>query len=249
MMKASLFSTLFLTGILLISCHTAYQPTSLKYSTYGMNGTMRKDSSVQAMLKPFSDTVSLKMNDVVGEMARSLTKKPVDGNLGHFMADGYLAMAREKFNPGADVAFMNLGGIRLPAIQAGQLRRGTLYELMPFDNMMEIVEVKGSLLQEYLDHIAARDGGGGVAGLVFTIRGNKAVEVRIGGKPIDLSATYVVVNSDYVVNGGGGFNGFRDLPRKRTGYFLRDALLDYCEEKARQGKKVDVLDEKRVNNE
>jgi 2',3'-cyclic-nucleotide 2'-phosphodiesterase (5'-nucleotidase family) len=248
-MKTSAISLFLLTCILLASCHSAYQPTTLKYASYGMNETMKKDASLQAMLKPYADTVSVKMNDVLGQVARKLTKKVIDGDLGHFMADGYLAMARKKFSPAADVAFMNSGGIRLPALEAGTVRRGTIYELMPFDNTMEIVDVKGALLQQYLDHIVSREGGGGVAGLTLAIRDKKAANVRIGGQPLDPNATYRMVNSDYVVNGGGGFTAFRDLPRIRTGYFLRDALLEYCEEHTRQGRKIDVLDEKRVSNE
>jgi 2',3'-cyclic-nucleotide 2'-phosphodiesterase (5'-nucleotidase family) len=248
-MKTRSFPLLFLAGILLLSCHSAYQPTSVKYAGYGMSDQLKKDASVQAMLKPYADTVSVKMSDVVGQLARKLTKKQVDGDLGHFMADGYLAMARAKFAPAADVAFMNSGGIRLPGLEAGTIRRGTIYELMPFDNTMEILELKGALLQQYLDHIVAKEGGGGVAGVTLTIRDKKATDVKVGGKPLDPAATYVMVNSDYVVNGGGGFMALRDLPRKRTGYFLRDALLDYCEGLTRQGKKIDVLDEKRVNNE
>jgi len=234
---------------LFASCHLSQQPVSLRYANYGMNGTMKKDSAMSAMMRPYADTVASKMGDQVGELARTLTKKPVDGNLGHFMADAYLAMARAKFYPAAQVAFMNQGGIRLPSLEAGKLRRGTIYELMPFDNMMEVVEVKGAILQKYLDHIAGREGCGGVAGLTLTIRDKKATDVRIGGKPLDPGATYVMVNSDYVVNGGGGFLDFRDLPRKPTGYFLRDALLDYCSELTLQQKKIDVWDEKRVTNE
>jgi 2',3'-cyclic-nucleotide 2'-phosphodiesterase (5'-nucleotidase family) len=211
-----------------------------------MDNSLRKDSSLLTMLHPYADTVALKMGDVIGEMGRQLTKRPVDGNLGHFMADAYLTMARKKFEPRADVAFMNLGGIRLPSLEAGRIKRGTIYELMPFDNTMEIIAVKGSLLQRFLDHVAEREGCGGVAGLTLTIRDKKATDVRIAGKPLDPQGTYYMVNSDYVVNGGGGFNEFRDLPRQRTGYFLRDALLDYCEGLTREGRKIDVTDEKRV---
>jgi 2',3'-cyclic-nucleotide 2'-phosphodiesterase (5'-nucleotidase family) len=245
---SSIRTYLFLTILVMaLSCRTAYHPTALHYSTYGVNDAQRKDSAVLSMLRPYADTVTLKMGDVIGEMARQLIKKPVDGNLCHFMADAYLAMARSRFEPRADVAFMNLGGVRLPSLEAGKIKRGTIYELMPFDNVMEIIAVRGELLQKFLDHIAEREACGGVAGITLTIRDKKATEVRVGGKPLDPNATYYMVNSDYVVNGGGGFVEFRDLARRQTGYFLRDALLDYCESFTREGKKIDVTDEKRIS--
>ena len=233
--------------VMALSCRTAYHPTALHYSTYGMDDAQRKDSAVLSMLRPYADTVTLKMGDVIGDMARLLTKKPVDGNLGHFMADAYLAMARKHFEPRADVAFMNLGGIRLPSLEAGKIKRGTIYELMPFDNVMEVIPVRGELLQRFLDHIAEREACGGVAGITLTIRDKKATEVRIAGKLLDPTATYYMVNSDYVVNGGGGFTGFRDLTRRQTGYFLREAILDYCDSFTRERRKIDVADEKRIS--
>ena len=245
---SSIRTYFFLTCLVMVlSCRTAYHPTALHYTTYGLDNAQRKDSAVLAMLHPYADTVTLKMGDVIGELARQLTKKPVDGSLGHFMAEAYLTMARKKFEPRADVAFMNLGGIRLPTLEAGKIKRGTIYELMPFDNVMEIIPVKGELLQKFLDHVAEREGCGGVAGITLRIKDKKATEVMIGGKPLDPGATYYMVNSDYVVNGGGGFNGFRDLQRRQTGYFLRDALLDFCGDFTRDGKKIDLADEKRIS--
>ena len=45
----------------------------------------------------------------------------------------------------------------------------------------------------------------GIAGVRMTIRDKKAIDVYINNKPIDLLATYTIINSDYAVNGGGGY--------------------------------------------
>jgi len=187
------------------------------------------------------------MNDVMAELGTTLQKQQPDGTLGNFLADAYLAMARKKFEPAADVAFMNNGGIRLNAIQAGPLPRGSIYEVMPFDNLLVIVKLTGTQLQQYLDHIAG-EGGCGIAGIRMTIREKKATEVFIHDKPIDPMATYTMVNSDYTVNGGGGFNLFKDMPIQKTGYLLRDAILDYSADFKASGKPIIVSGEKRILN-
>jgi hypothetical protein len=71
-------------------------------------------------------------------------------------------------------------------------------------------------------------------------------EITVGAKPFDSTATYIMVNSDYVVNGGGNFTGFRNLPARNTGYLLREAILDYCGKMKTQGMKIKADPERRI---
>jgi 2',3'-cyclic-nucleotide 2'-phosphodiesterase (5'-nucleotidase family) len=230
--------------LLASGCHQAFRPEAMQYAGYDVNNQVR-DTSFDAFIKPYAAKVGETMNDPVGELPLTLVKSLPDGSLGNFMADAYLAMAREKFDAAADMAYMNHGGIRLNTIQAGTLRRGTIYEVMPFDNLMVILQVKGSLVRQFLDHIA-EEGGGGIAGVQMIIKDKKATDIRIQGQALDPEKTYTLVNSDYVVNGGGRFNGFRDLPAQKTGYLLRDAILDYCSGFRKAGKPLPVSTEKRI---
>lgn len=226
-------------------CHPGYRPTELKYSGYNIQ-RLSADSAVTAMLRPYAAEVSRKMRDTVGQMPVPIRKELPDGALGNFLADSYLAMARRKFDPSVQMAFLNNGGIRINQIPAGPVMRGTIYEVMPFDNEMVILSVSGAQLQAYLDFVAA-EGGGGVAGLTMTISGKKATGVRVGGTPLDPNGTYVMANSDYTVFSG-GFVGLKTLPVRRTGYLLRDATIDYCLDFRQRGIPVAVDTEKRIRN-
>jgi 2',3'-cyclic-nucleotide 2'-phosphodiesterase (5'-nucleotidase family) len=118
---------------------------------------------------------------------------------------------------------------------------------MPFDNLIVIVKISGLQLQQYLDHIALENGCG-IAGVQMRIEEGKAKDILINGKPIDPNATYTMVNSDYVVNGGGGYSDLRNLPAQKTGYLLREATLDYCAIFRQEGKPITVSTEKRILN-
>jgi 2',3'-cyclic-nucleotide 2'-phosphodiesterase (5'-nucleotidase family) len=240
-----IFSVLIV-AVFFVSCHKQFQAQSVQYAGYSVDQS-KTDSTVSTFLKPYSSKVGETMNDVMAELGTTLQKQQPDGSLGNFLADAYLAMARKKFEPAADVAFMNFGGIRLNSIQAGPLRRGSIYEVMPFDNLLVILKLTGAQLQQYLDHIAG-EGGCGIAGVRMTIKEKKATDVYIQNKPIDLKALYIMVNSDYAVNGGGGFNLFKDLPSNKTGYLLRDAILEYTTDFKTTGKPIIVSDEKRILN-
>lgn len=228
------------------SCRTVYRPQSLGYESRLIQ-KVAPDTAMQRFLEPYAAKVASTMNDVIGRIEKDLQKQSPDGSLGHFLADSYLEMARRRYDPGVQVAFINGGGVRLPAIQSGPLRRGTIYEVMPFDNLMVILRVTGVQLQQYLDHVAS-EGGGGVAGLTMKIKGRKAIDVMIGGRPLDPGATYTMANSDYTVSGGGGYMGLRSLPANKTGYLLRDATIDYCLSFHQRGEAVPVPTDKRIAN-
>jgi 2',3'-cyclic-nucleotide 2'-phosphodiesterase (5'-nucleotidase family) len=230
-----------------ISCNTSYQAQSLQYKTYRVNDTQQKDSAVLAFLQPYSETVNKTMNDVVGTADQSMDKKQPECTLGNFMADAFLVMAAEKYNTSVDVSFLNFGGIRLTQLPAGNVTTGKIFELMPFDNLLILQKIKGDVLQQFLDLTASR-GGWPVAGLTMQIKDKKAVNVMIGGKPLDPTAMYTTVNSDFVANGGDNADMLRNVPQISNGYLMRDAILDYIKKLKSQGKNISAKIENRVSN-
>jgi 2',3'-cyclic-nucleotide 2'-phosphodiesterase (5'-nucleotidase family) len=236
----------FVVILIATSCQQYFRPQSVKYAGYAVE-QVATDTVISNFLKPYSTKVGETMNDVVAELPVTLKKELPNNPLGNFMADSYLLMARKKFDASADVAFINNGGIRLNSIQSGPLKRGTIYEIMPFDNILVILKISGTQLKHYLDFIAS-EGGCGIAGVKMQIRDKKATDILINGKPLEASATYAMVNSDYAVGGGGGYTQFRDLPVQKTGYLLRDATLDYCALSRLQGKPIEISVEKRISN-
>lgn len=232
------FTPFLLLFALISACHSPQPLSGIGYKGYPVGKSKKADSTYLIMLKPYRDSVDQTMNEVLAQNATELLKEMPNSPLGNFLADAYLWAAREKFDKRADVAFMNHGGVRINRIAAGKIDRRMIYEVMPFDNTLVIVEVKGSILQQSLDRLAEDGGGGGVAGLSMRIKDKKAVDVMIGGSPIDLNRSYFMVNSDYAVDGGGGFNLFKKLPQQRTGYFQRDAIIEYCKASGKAGIKT-----------
>ena len=242
---------LILTGLFLFfastSCNTTYQSQSLQYISYRITDTVSKNSSALSLLKPYSDNVNRTMNEVVGIAEISLEKKQPECTLGNFLADAFLTMAQEKYNTKADISLINFGGMRLTQVPKGEVTNGKIFELMPFDNLLILQKVKGDVLQQFLDLIAAK-GGWPVAGMTMQIKDKKAVNVIIGGKPIDPDATYTMVNSDFLANGGDNADMLRPIPQITNGYLMRDAIFDYIKKLKSQGKNITANIENRVTN-
>ncbi|MBI5372490.1 MAG: 5'-nucleotidase C-terminal domain-containing protein [Sphingobacteriales bacterium] len=247
-MKQRLTATAALFVLLMAgpSCRTSYQGQSLQYKDYRISQTMPRDTAVLQFLQPFSDSVNNSMNKVLGVVPVSLEKSQPESTLGNFMADAFLTMAREKYQARVDLAFVNFGGIRLTQLPAGNVTRGKVFELMPFDNLLILQKLKGSVLQQLLDLTAAR-GGWPMAGLTMQIKNNKAVNVQIGGQPLDPEKIYTIANSDFIANGGDNADMLRSIPQIRNGYLMRDAIIDYIGGLVRQGKGIGATIENRVS--
>lgn len=242
-MRNSAFYASLIAVFFALSCNTSYKAESLRYSNYSVQQNSVESTSLTPIIKPYSDSITKLMNVVIGYNESQLEKKRQKNTLGFFMTDAFLEMARQKLDAKVDAAFMNAGGIRLPDLPAGAVTRGKVYELMPFDNLMVLLKVKGRLLKEYLDTLAANDG---VieSGITMQITNKAAQQVVVGGNPLDLNAEYTIVHSDYVVSNSSLLKG---LNRNTNGYLLRDAIVDYIALNHNKGKKITVINTDRIS--
>ena len=244
-MRNTVISLLF--AALIAACGTTQKPLAVTFKDYQVGREKKTDTAMLGMLKPYSSKLEASMNTVIGFATGTLTKKQPESGLGNFMADAMKQMAEKKFGIRIDAAFMNDGGIR-SYIPKGNITTGKIYELMPFDNLVVVQQVTGTTLLRFLDKIAA-DGGWPVSsGVQMGMRDKKAVNVLLNGVSVDPAAKYMIVNSDYVANGGSDCEMLRGIPYQNKGYLLRDALIEYITTLTQQGKPLEPIIENRVTN-
>ncbi len=102
-----------------------------------------------------------------------------------------------------DMGIINKGGIRC-GMPKGDISRGLIMQMLPFDNRLVVLEISGSDLLAALDVMASRGGDGVSDGVEALIDGqsHRCVSATIDGKAIDPDATYKVATIDYLANGG-----------------------------------------------
>lgn len=143
--------------------------------------------------------------------------------LGDWMTDCY----RETV--GADVALQNGGGIRAE-IPAGPVTLRTMFGVMPFDNALVKLSLKGSDLRAVLDHGAgmgkiAQISGASVEYYRPKPAGERLASAVVGGAPLDDDKIYSMVTLDFLTSGGDGYSVFdRFVSSEATGALARDAL-------------------------
>lgn len=229
----------------LYSCTPQKQSITVSYNDYKINKENKQDSSLTAMLQPYANNIHTAMSKVIGFSTKGLTVKQPESDIGNFMADCMKIMAEKKFERKIDAAFVNFGGIR-SYLPKGDITIGAIYEIMPFDNLIVLQEVKGNVLKEFLNKTAELNGWPVSNGVKLKINNKQAFDIFINEKPLDENATYTIANSDYIARGGDGCAMLTTIPVINKGYLFRDALIDFIQELTKQGKPIDWHTEGRV---
>jgi len=228
-------------GILLllffVSCGKDFHPTKSDTTYYNIYGNSLADTAILNFIQPYHDSLEIQMKEVVAVSDVPMEKAKPECLLGNFIADLLLEKGKQYNAGAADFSIVNYGGLRLPVLPAGNITKGTIFELMPFDNFLVVMEIKGSVVKKLLDSIAA-EGGWPVAGIRFTIRDGKASDIFIQGNPLNEERVYHAVISDYLADGGDNLLFLRTEKRKNTGVLFRDAILEYLSEQTQAGKTI-----------
>ena len=216
-----------------------------RQQSYPIDSTRQvADSTVANFLKPYKAGVDTQMKTIIGYTDIPLTKAQPESSLGNFMADAQLVAAR-KIDGKVAASILNYGGIRLNYVSPGNLTRGTMYELMPFDNMLSIVEIPGGVVQQFCDFMAVRKGWP-VSGISYVIKDKKADSITINGQPLNPHLIYKIATNDYLARGGDNCDFLLPLRKRNTSVFLRDAMMDFVIERQRNNQPLHPEIENRV---
>lgn len=230
---------------MLMACTKVMHLTSVQPQTYVLDsGT--QDSSMVMLIRPYKDSLDDRMEEVIGHSAAKLLKQKPEGALGSWMCDALVAQTQPRIDARIDFAVMNYGGMRINEIPLGPITVGKIYELMPFDNIIVVLEAKGEVVQQFFDFIAATGGWPVSEAVRFTIRRDKATDITIGGIPFEASKTYRFIVPDFLANGGDNLTFLQTLPRVTTDLLVRDALINEVRQTAAEGKTIEPGVEGRI---
>jgi len=208
--------------------------------------TISKDATVDAIVEPYRIQMEEKMNVIVGHTDEPMSKGRPESKLGNLISDIMLDRATEQSKLQVNFAVQNLGGIRIPTLGAGDIRKGLMYEIMPFDNEIVIVKLKGADLIKLMESIASEGGVPVSKGVQMTIIDKKIGSLLINGATVDNTKDYYVAVNDFMANGGDGYEILAKGEQIHTGVLVRDALTDHFLKMKAQGLSVTAKIERRI---
>ena len=203
--------------------------------------TFAKDPRQTALIEQYEKLVVPLAKRVVGRIAAELPReanRAGESPLGQVIADAQLAATRDA---GAQVAFMNPGGIRagLPMPADGQVRYEDLFSVQPFYNNLVTMTLSGAQVLQLLEQ--QWQGQGASGRLMHVSRGfsyswdasrppgQRVVpgSVHLAGQPLDPNANVRVTVNAFMAGGGDSFAVLKEGRDQTTGMMDVDALELY----------------------
>jgi len=213
--------------------------------TYGDRVT--PDSAMQARVERWNATVAAIGAEPIGRNTSRLTRaRGAESTLGDLVSDAMRAAV------GADVAFQNSGGLRAD-LADGVVTRGGIYEVMPFENTIVIMELTGAEVKRVIEDGLRGGRVHQVSGLRFAFDLSRPAMDRVtamqtpDGAPFDTTRTWKVAVNNFMADGGDDSSTLaRGRNKRDTQVLVRDVLERFVRERCAGGASLDYRTDGRI---
>ena len=188
----------------------------------------------------------------VGRLAGVASRAPQangESVMGRIIADAMLAATQSAAGGGAQLAFMNSGGVRadLQPADDGSVTYGQLFSVQPFGNTLMVMSLSGEQIRQVLEQ-QFNSGTNTVdsprilqVSQGFTYRfdlsqppGQRVSEMRLNGQLLEPEHSYRVGLQSYLGTGGDNFSLFTQGTALVGGALDVDALVEYVRAQSQQ---------------
>ncbi len=196
---------------------------SIDWAALPVNDQVKDEPESAALIADFEKKVSADVDKPIGSTkvpldARGEMNRSRETNLGSYIADAYRKAL------GADVALYNGGSIRAGRVfSPGPLTKRDVMAILPYENPIVKIEVKGATLRAALEHGVSRSAEEKepgrfpqVSGMRFTFdarkpAGSRVTSIEVNGQPLDDAKTYTLATNTFLaLKGGDGYTMFAD---------------------------------------
>lgn len=194
---------------------------------YKRSSSIVPDETVLSMVNKYKEELKPILSEKVADLDKTLEHDSYNGltPLGVVVSETMRKIAE------ADIAITNGGGIRAP-LEAGEVTIGDLYTIMPFDNTLFTMELKGSDIKKAIEHGIMPDnmGWGQFSGIKVWYdkdakAGERVTSIRLkDGTPLDMNKYYKVVTNDFMATGGDGYDFKNAKNLYDTNLVMRDEI-------------------------
>ncbi len=207
--------------------------------------SFRADSSAEAIIVPYRNRMRMQMEVVIGHSEKRLVLGKVESPLGNFVADAILFQSRLNFTGKIHMSVVANEGIRAP-IPKGPVKRATVYELMPFENLLYILELNGAQTRS-LFNLLASNKRLSIGNSVVLVEDDKPLKIFIDGEPFRADQKYVLAVADYYAQGGSGMSFLTEAKvLAKFNLKIRDMIIEHIVSLESKGKAVNAEIEGRV---
>lgn len=226
----------FIGLLCLISCKkTPVAVYKIAAKEITVSDSLTSNAEINDFIAPYKAHLDAVLDSPLAYSPGNLSKNEGELNtaIGNLMADIVFEQTHPVFKArtGKEIDFvlLNYGGIR-SGISEGNITTRTVYEVMPFENKIVIVELSTEKMDALLQYLARSKWPHPISSqLNITLnRNNEIQRVTLHGQPLGKNRTYYVATSDYLMNLGDNMDFFADpVSVTETDYLIRNAMIDY----------------------
>lgn len=160
----------------------------------------RLDPKFTSLIDPYTHKVDSVKAIVVGKTSYDWERESPE--LLNLMSDFVRERGEAISGKPVDLSIMNKGGIR-NSLSAGDITKGSIIDIAPFNNRIVVLELSGSDLIENLAIMAAQEGNGVSSNVkvLYDPASKQLNSATIDGKPIKPNSKYRVATIDYLAAG------------------------------------------------
>lgn len=215
-----------LSALTLLGCSKRIPYTVSHQEIIPIQNIKGTDSSLFQIVAPYKVNMEGIMLQKIGFCKQTLTKKQTESTLGNWVCDAMQFFINDSLKIYSDFSIVNFGGIRVNQIDSGIIYLKTIYELMPFDNTLVLVELDSAGLNLLLNHMSKFRGWPQSKELRYVITHDTVpTQITIHHRPINNQTTYKILLSDYIYNGGDQVTFLSRYKANLIPITLRDALI------------------------
>ncbi|MBQ2459774.1 MAG: 5'-nucleotidase C-terminal domain-containing protein [Bacteroidaceae bacterium] len=215
---------------ILLCAQEKYKVRSIAWERLEVTAALDATPEAEAfeIVKPYKHSVDSVMMPFLGVSRTAMSAGRPESLLGNWAADVMVETSTATGLERADLGVVNVGGLR-NNMPEGNVRRGDVMLISPFQNNVVVTEMKGSDLQQLMCDIAAVHGEAVSSSVRLVItKDGKLVSATIGGQPIDPMRTYRLATIDYLLDGNDKLYSMKRHGKVYPMNMLsRDAMSEY----------------------
>jgi 5'-nucleotidase len=205
------------------------------------------DPDTKALVERYVAAAEPEAQRVVGKLSGPVTRQPNEHgehSAGALIADAQLEASRSQ---GAQIAFINSGGVRTDLVPAadGSVTYGQIFAMQPFGNSLVVKTLPGAQLKALLEQQFASGSNSAEqpemllpsSGFFFAFdlslpEGSRIVDMQLYGEPVDPAASYRVAVNNFLASGGDNFTVLIEGSQATDAGLDLDALEAFLRSKA-----------------
>lgn len=238
MKNTSKFLLLFFLLYTFWSCTDKLEVQKISGENIKIDQSLNEDDAINAFIEPYKSSIEKEMNTPLSYTPKAMFKNdtPYNTAIGNMMADAVFELANpvffNRYQDSIDAVLLNHGGIRA-GISKGTITTQTAYNIMPFENMVVVAKLKGSQVNALCQYLARAKRANPISNLQVSVDKDWNLKAcSIGGKDIEISESYYIATSDYLVNVGDNMSFFKQADTIYSiDYKLRNLFIDYFKTK------------------